>query len=67
MSYRRHTWDSLLAYLAIVTLAGCGYHSNLPVDSEATDVPPTGAIRHVVVIFQENVSFDHYFGTFPRH
>jgi phospholipase C len=23
-------------------------------------------IRHVVVIFQENVSFDHYFGTYPR-
>ncbi|SDH01638.1 alkaline phosphatase family protein [Dyella sp. 333MFSha] len=22
-------------------------------------------IRHVVVIFQENVSFDHYFGTYP--
>ncbi len=23
-------------------------------------------IRHLVVIFQENVSFDHYFGTYPR-
>jgi phospholipase C len=23
-------------------------------------------IRHVVVIFQENVSFDHYFGTYPN-
>ena len=23
-------------------------------------------IRHVVVLFQENVSFDHYFGTYPR-
>jgi phospholipase C len=23
-------------------------------------------IQHVVVIFQENVSFDHYFGTYPR-
>jgi phospholipase C len=29
----------------------------------------TGAatpIKHVVVIFQENVSFDHYFGTYPN-
>src|ERR1035441_3376619 len=28
---------------------------------------PTTAtpIQHVVVIFQENVSFDHYFGTYP--
>src|SRR5437764_13905569 len=24
-----------------------------------------GQIRHIVVIFQENVSFDHYFGTYP--
>ena len=23
-------------------------------------------IEHVVVIFQENVSFDHYFGTYPN-
>jgi phospholipase C len=23
-------------------------------------------IQHVVVLFQENVSFDHYFGTYPR-
>ena len=23
-------------------------------------------IRHLVVIFQENVSFDHYFGTYPN-
>ncbi|MBO0684148.1 MAG: phospholipase, partial [Candidatus Dormibacteraeota bacterium] len=25
----------------------------------------TTPIRHVVVIYQENVSFDHYFGTYP--
>ena len=24
------------------------------------------SVRHVVVIFQENVSFDHYFGTYPH-
>ena len=23
-------------------------------------------IRHIIVIFQENVSFDHYFGTYPK-
>ncbi len=22
-------------------------------------------IKHLVVIFQENISFDHYFGTYP--
>jgi phospholipase C len=26
----------------------------------------TYPIKHVVVIFQENVSFDHYFGTYPK-
>src|SRR5262249_31705775 len=23
-------------------------------------------IKHLVVIFQENISFDHYFGTYPK-
>jgi phospholipase C len=31
-------------------------------DSQRTATP----IKHVVVIFQENVSFDHYFGTYPH-
>jgi phospholipase C len=26
----------------------------------------TTPVKHVVVIFQENVSFDHYFGSYPR-
>lgn len=26
---------------------------------------PATPIQHVVVIFQENVSFDHYFGAYP--
>src|SRR5262245_5831704 len=30
----------------------------------ATDT--TTPIKHLVVIFQENVSFDHYFGTYPQ-
>ncbi|MEV7027457.1 alkaline phosphatase family protein [Kitasatospora sp. NPDC093558] len=33
----------------------------------AADEPQTATpIKHVVVIFQENVSFDHYFGTYPN-
>src|SRR5579875_3723958 len=31
-------------------------------DAVATTTP----IKHVVVIFDENVSFDHYFGTYPH-
>ena len=33
-------------------------------DAENSDT--TTPIKHVVVIFQENVSFDHYFGTYPH-
>ncbi len=33
----------------------------------AQDPPLTRSpIKHVVVLFQENVSFDHYFGTYPH-
>jgi phospholipase C len=30
------------------------------------NVPTKTPIKHVIVIFQENVSFDHYFGTYPH-
>jgi phospholipase C len=44
-----------------------GYHTPSPVsasfyrDTNRTATP----IKHLVVIFDENVSFDHYFGTYP--
>ncbi len=34
--------------------------------SAAAAASPATPIKHVVVIFQENVSFDHYFGTYPK-
>jgi phospholipase C len=37
-------------------------------DSKGNDIggaTTTTPIKHLVVIFQENVSFDHYFGTYP--
>ena len=30
------------------------------------DFPTNTPIKHIVVIFQENVSFDHYFATYPN-
>lgn len=33
--------------------------------ADETEHQTTTPIKHVVVIFQENVSFDHYFGTYP--
>ena len=30
-----------------------------------TTTTTTTPIKHLIVIFQENISFDHYFGTYP--
>ena len=32
----------------------------------AADHGPKTPIRYVVIVFQENVSFDHYFATYPH-
>ena len=34
--------------------------------ADRDDFKTATPIKHVVVIFQENVSFDHYFGTYPH-
>jgi phospholipase C len=36
-----------------------------PLAAQASDAPTATPIKHVVVIFDENISFDHYFGTYP--
>jgi phospholipase C len=36
-----------------------------PAQSQKDDFATSTPIKHIVVIFQENVSFDHYFGTYP--
>jgi phospholipase C len=36
-----------------------------PVTLRAQATQPKDAIHHIVVIYQENVSFDHYFATYP--
>jgi phospholipase C len=54
-----------LTLLCLAEIAGCGYTSNLS-SAVQQSAPPPGKIQHVVVIFQENVSFDHYFATYPK-
>ena len=57
--------------VAVVVTAGL---AALPSAGEASDGAthqagghePATPVRHVVVVFQENVSFDHYFGTYPK-
>jgi phospholipase C len=57
-------------------LSGCGQGtvSTPPGNGNSNTTPPvvvtpttaSAAIKHVVVIFGENESFDHYFGTYPN-
>ncbi|HYU74337.1 MAG TPA: hypothetical protein VEL31_16835, partial [Ktedonobacteraceae bacterium] len=36
------------------------------INQHGTGAPKTATpVKHLVVIFQENVSFDHYFATYP--
>jgi phospholipase C len=37
-----------------------------PVKAQTPAPAPITPIQHLVVIFQENISFDHYFGTYPN-
>jgi phospholipase C len=61
---RRRGWSWRLLVLALA--AGCTSPSTPPVPS-APSAPSGGIhlIKHVIVIMQENRSFDSYFGTFP--
>src|SRR5574341_66508 len=54
----------------IVFFAGCTGNSTPAVGSTPSLVPPQLAlarqkIKHIIIIMQENRSFDHYFGTYP--
>ncbi len=44
-------------------LAQSGQRDPSPPDPQVRTTTP---IRHVVIIFDENISFDHYFGTYPH-
>ena len=56
--------------LALTTALGPtalpAFATSKPVQQSERGAAPTATpIKHLVVIFQENVSFDHYFGTYP--
>jgi phospholipase C len=57
--------QKLAAYtLASVLVAG-QFASPVAAHATSNEFPTSTPIKHLVVIFQENVSFDHYFGTYP--
>ena len=52
--------------VTMLTLAACGSSNhNTPATSAEDALTTATPIKHVVVIFGENESFDHYFGTYP--
>jgi phospholipase C len=62
-------WQKAAAAAMVLGLAGVAVPAaagpvgaNKPPADNSTTTP----IKHLVVIFQENVSFDHYFGTYPN-
>jgi phospholipase C len=63
------TMAASLAITPSVTLAAPGANDGAKGNAAAAAAaaaPTTTPIKHVVVIFQENVSFDHYFATYPN-
>jgi phospholipase C len=43
-----------------------GAFAGMPLFGFQAPATPTTPIKHVVIIFDENISFDHYFGTYPN-
>jgi phospholipase C len=54
---------SLVGFMATIPFVGIGFANP---GTETICGETTYPISHVVVIFQENVSFDHYFATYPK-
>ncbi|WP_284745830.1 phospholipase C [Amycolatopsis sp. RTGN1] len=56
-----------VAVLAVVTGSAASTAEAQPLNLfPAHWIPTSTPIKHVVVIFGENISFDHYFGTYPN-
>jgi len=52
--------------LALFTTALISLGGNVRPIQAASNTSTATPIQHVVIVFQENVSFDHYFGTYPN-
>jgi len=55
----------VLAALALVVCVVAAGGATAARTTASASVETKTPIKHIVVIFQENVSFDHYFGTYP--
>jgi phospholipase C len=55
-------WSTVRFSCAVVVLSLAALGGSGLAAAQTTATP----IKHLIVVFQENVSFDHYFGTYPR-
>src|ERR1700682_4286654 len=61
-------FPALILGLMLITTACSSSTTQQPTTSSspASGAKTTTPITHLVILFQENVSFDHYFGTYPK-
>ncbi|SEB95687.1 phospholipase C [Terriglobus roseus] len=52
--------------LSSIFVTGCATTPLPSLNAPIVATTSSAAIKHVVVIFGENISFDHYFGTYPN-
>ncbi|WP_051192732.1 phospholipase C [Nocardia jiangxiensis] len=60
---RRTTIAAAIATVGLLAAACSSSTSPAATDQSATTTTP---IKHIVVLYDENISFDHYFGTYPN-
>ena len=63
MTLARAILTSITPLLLLLTV--CLSQTNTNAIATETTTTSTTPIKHLIVIFQENVSFDHYFATYP--
>src|SRR5580700_9307593 len=65
----KHRGKKALAFIAMMSFAGCSQSSPVPqgATTHNNSRPSTGTspIQHVVLIVQENRSFNNFFATYP--
>ncbi len=62
---RKRPLVALVSAIAIASWGLVAAQANSPSATGDAGLKTATPIQHLVVIFQENVSFDHYFGTYP--
>ena len=59
--------QALVLFASLGSIAGCsGSIGSTPEPGPSTSPPPPGSLQHIVVLLQENRSFDNIFAGFPN-